>query len=380
MRMPHVRLSVRTMMALVLVAGGLLGVVHRAHLHQENVAAIRQTGTQVYYNWQCTDGRPTSPEAKSPWPKWITDAVGFDYLADVVAIDLSPIADDSLLARVGKLGRLRSIVLVEGQRITDGGLAPLGELRRLEHLNLPRCQSISDGGLARLRNLAALRTLQLDGTQVTGNGLSHLGGMTHLEDLVLPDGPIDDADLKHLKGLTSLKRLQIRGLHPTISNRGLSQLKALVNLELIEIHSPKIISAGLDAFHDMNQIRNLAMSGCGITDIAPIGHLTKLTSLNLSGNPIDDAGLAPIREFKEMENLHLIDTWITDAGLIHLSGLNKVRTLFLDGTKVTDHGITRLSGLDACHQITLKGEDLSDAGIKAAERNKPGTHFIRMSR
>ena len=52
MRVPRVRLTVRTLMVLVLVLGGVLGwVVHRARVQREAVAAIKRAGGNPFMDY-----------------------------------------------------------------------------------------------------------------------------------------------------------------------------------------------------------------------------------------------------------------------------------------------------------------------------------------
>jgi internalin A len=399
------RLSLRVLMIVVLVLGGGLGwVTHRARVQRDAVAAIEKAGGRVVYDWGWKDGYPAPPGAgaEARWPKWLVDALGPDYFGDVAAVYLrGDKADDALMAHVGRLGRL-------------------------EYLNLHNCKSITDAGLAHLRGLTALKDLDLSFTGATGAGLRHLVGMTRLKKLQLPFGPIADADLVHLKGLTALEWLQGGRSHPDISDAGLAQLEGLVNLKTLSIVSPRITSVGLVAIRDMKRLQRLNLRHCGITDLAPIRHLAGLTSLNLSSNPIDDAGLADVGVFKGLTELHLDGTGIsdaglahvaglkelthlnldrtkiTDAGLVHLAGLtnlqnlwldhtgagdtglahlarlNKVTLLFLEGTRVTDAGVARLEGLGACEQVAIGGTGVTDAGIKEASQKRPRTRFIRI--
>jgi hypothetical protein len=73
------RLSVRTLMVLVLVLGGGFGwIVHRAKLQRDAVVAIEQAGGHVYYEWQLQNGQIVS-NGQPRWPKWLVDRLGVDY-------------------------------------------------------------------------------------------------------------------------------------------------------------------------------------------------------------------------------------------------------------------------------------------------------------
>src|SRR5262249_9079810 len=76
--------SVRALMAFVLVAGGGVGwVVHRARVQREAVAAIRQAGGRVFYDWEQIPTRGLyrdvlrpNPNGRPGWPKWLVDHLG----------------------------------------------------------------------------------------------------------------------------------------------------------------------------------------------------------------------------------------------------------------------------------------------------------------
>jgi len=60
-------------MALVLFLGGVLGwFIYRASAQREAVAAIRQAGGSVIYNWQWKDGSIDS-SAQPAVPEWLLD-------------------------------------------------------------------------------------------------------------------------------------------------------------------------------------------------------------------------------------------------------------------------------------------------------------------
>lgn len=396
------RLSVRALMVLVLLIGGGAGwVVHRARVQKEAVAAIEQAGGRVVYDWAWKDGHPAPRGAKPAWPKRLVDTVGPDYFGNVVAVYPAKSTDDTLMLHIG-------------------------QLRSLQLLNLNGRKSVTDLGLVHLRGLTELRELDLSFTGATGSGLKSLERMTRLRKLVLPTGPISDDDLAHLGGLTGLEWLQAGSTQRGITDAGLAHLKGLVNLKVLSLHSPRITSSGLAALRGMSRLEMLTLGRTGVDDLAPIGHLTGLTSLSLSATPIDDAGLAPVARMSGLRSLHLEHTQITDAGLVHLRGLkamailsldhtritdaglehiagltnlenlwlnhtaisdrglprlaalNKLTLLFVEGTQVTDAGLANLAGLKALEQVAVSKTGVTDAGIAAAQRNRPGTRFVRM--
>ena len=65
----------------------------------------------------------------------------------------------------------------------------------------------SEAALEYLADLTHVRSLRLDGSQITDAGLAHLTRLTRLERLYIRDTRVG---LEHLKGLTRLDRLYIR--------------------------------------------------------------------------------------------------------------------------------------------------------------------------
>jgi len=177
----RIGISLRVMMAIVLVIGGGLGwIVYRERIQREAVAAIKAAGGDVDYGWDWSEPRSHQP------PQWLFDALGPDYFGDVVCVYLvNSTADDALLAGIGRL-------------------------HRLEYLFLHGSHSVTDAGLAHLKGLSRLERLGLEKTGVKGPGLIHLKGMKSLKDLWLSELPISDADLAPLAGLTSLETLGLR--------------------------------------------------------------------------------------------------------------------------------------------------------------------------
>ncbi len=72
------RFSVRGLIVLVLVIGAWLGwLVRSARIQREAVAAIKQDGGRVSYEWELRNGKFIRG-GKSWAPKWLTHLIGVD--------------------------------------------------------------------------------------------------------------------------------------------------------------------------------------------------------------------------------------------------------------------------------------------------------------
>jgi hypothetical protein len=135
-----IRLSLRMLMLLVLVlAGGLGWVVHRARVQRDAVAAIEKTGGRVVYHWQKTPAGTTAVtnlKAEPPWPKWLVGHLGVDYFGHVELAFLGEHATDDTMAHLGRLPRLEGMTVRRGSGVTDAGVAHLRDLVELNTIDL----------------------------------------------------------------------------------------------------------------------------------------------------------------------------------------------------------------------------------------------------
>jgi hypothetical protein len=196
------RISVRGLIVVVLIVGGLLGwMVRAARIQREAVAAIKKSGGLVQYEWESRNGHRIL-NGKPWWPKWLVERVGIDYFGHVTYVGF-------------------------GKQISDVDLVPVGTLRELERLDLNR-SPVTDSGLIHLRGLTRLRRLVLVGPKVSDAGLDHLAGLTGLESLILTDAPITDTGLVRLKELIKLKEVSLAGT--AVTDAGVRELQQALPL------------------------------------------------------------------------------------------------------------------------------------------------------
>jgi hypothetical protein len=215
------------------------------------------------------------------------------------------------------------------------------------------CCTVSDALLARLGELTNLRSLSLNGTNVTDAGLDYVRRVPSLQDLSLYGTSVTDAGLKHLKGMSSLQHLNLAGNAPSVGQPGIPEAYSSSGLPL-----------------QASPVRPL---GTIITDVG-LGHLRELSglqSLCLQGTQITDAGLQSLAGLKNLATLDLRDTRVTDAGLEHLTGLTKLQDLLLTNTAVGDRGLGYLKKMTSLQSLDLGGSlgpvgevDVTDAGLE----------------
>lgn len=364
----RLKLTLRSMMVLVLILGGGLGwFVHSVRVQREAVVAIERAGGNVIYDWDWewipTMDRPDPsilvlslrppPSRRGAWGlpiPWIRT------LARLLGPDC--------------VGTVKHVSFPGGERdrSTNALMAEVGRLRRLEELYLDSCKLVTDDGLAHLRNLSELRGLNLVNSGVRGSGLVHLKRLRRLEELSLTSLSVRDSDLAHLSKLSSLERLELSGPH--ITDAGLAHLKDLTNLRWFEYFGRSLTSAGLIHLRGMSRLEGLVLRGTMVNSLKPLANLQNITTLNLTGAPIDGVGLAPVAGFSRLKSLNLTASQVEDAGLVHVAGLANLNYLTLNGTHVTDAGLVHLANLPRLRHLGLGLTAITDAGITSLSNLK----------
>jgi len=101
----------------------------------------------------------------------------------------------------------------------------------------------SDETMGHLGCLRHLKTLYLDGTQITDTGLACIRSSTELEDLILDRTQITDAGVAQLQGLRALEKLSLS--ETRITDAGLAHLKSLARLKLVHLARTQVSDAGV---------------------------------------------------------------------------------------------------------------------------------------
>lgn len=379
------RLSVRMLMILILILGGGIGwIVYRARVQRDAVAAIRQAGGHVHYDPDYAPsigpaGNRIPVQTRRGWPtvqRWLVELLGIDFFAAPSRVVIGSDVDDKVLAHIGRLTQLRTLV-VDGNCSTTTALSH-ARLPRTPNSHVGRRKSakVTRTGLEAIGGLAQLRTLDLIGIPVADGELAFLTSMTQLQALTIDGATVSDAGMAHISGLRHLRILDLDT--EDVSDSGIAQLKPLVKLQLLRLGRSRITTEGLSNLRDMPALEMLVIAGSNIDDLAPIRHLTGITELALSHCPISNPGLAPIAGYRTLQRLLLEDTNVGDAGIEHLRGLPSLYRVDLAHTKITDAGLAPLTTLPALAQLVLDHTAITDSGLAQLKR-APGLRELSLA-
>jgi hypothetical protein len=232
-------------------------------------------------------------------------------------------------------------------------LQAMPNLRRLELVNLPLTQ-LPEG----LDNLRQLRLLELSGARVTAAALRPIGGLMNLETLILNDMDVSTfewtrEDMAAITASGSLNTLTLRSSHISFGAGVFAELAQLPELLALTL------ADNLVTLTDQ--------------DVADLGGLTRLRSLDLSSNPLGQMpNISRMEDLEELDLSSLRDTatqW--PEGLERLPGMQDADLSGLIITSVPT-GAGRVRGL------RMYGEHLPEAMRETfeAELNDAGNYVF----
>ena len=188
-----------------------------------------------------------------------------------------------------------------------------------------------------------------------------------------------DADLKTLAEYAQALQKQKKDLEivlagSKVTDAGLTHIKSLANVRVLNASKTAVTGQGLAAIAGWTNLKSLDLSETKIDDdgLAHLSKLVNLNSLTLSGCSLTGAGLGSLKDLAELQSLRLDKTQVDDAGLAKLPPLAKLKNLRLNETRITDASLEHVQGLPALQELWIqKAAGISDAGVKTLEAAKP---------
>ncbi len=316
--------------------------------------------------------------------------------------------DDEILGSLSNLKSLRSLKL-EHTEITGTGLGHLAALPQLENLAL-RGSALTDDGLTHLRDLTQIRSLNLSGDQLSDKAIEPLENLTALEQLsiaryVPPSGNVGHPQRAQIardgmpfqRGLQQLRSLSLEGLDITDEAlRSISQLKSLQKLKCssgfsdgpelqeldnlcrlpelreLAIYLNNIAPGGLAKLKGCRSLETLHVSCPSDTHLLALSTLTQIKELNVSGE-FTNKGLAGVAGLTGLKRLNLYGNY-TDAGVEHLKELVLLEELALgadyrQSRRLTDDCLPNLLGLKHLLRLTFERTKVTDIGVRKLKQS-----------
>ncbi|MBN1908452.1 MAG: hypothetical protein JW818_01820 [Pirellulales bacterium] len=212
------------------------------------------------------------------------------------------ISDEGLLHMRG-LPSLETLILSQ-DNITDKGIEHLGECFSLATLDL-QDTNVTGSGLHYLGGLQTLCYLRLSSAKLTSHLGRELGALKALEELDLSDSQLPQGGLEGIEGL-SLKKIDLSGTE--LEENELSHLKCIGCLESLYLDNTGV---GDEAMVHVVAVRSLVelricrtrVSNHGIRRLE--GHPT-LTSLVIADTQVDDTAVESLKKIPRLEPASLL--------------------------------------------------------------------------
>jgi len=261
------RFRLRTLLLVVTVLSFWLAFhVRSAERQQKSIAAIREYGGWIRYDFQFSSGeygpRKFDAKARSPIPKWLLDRLGIDFFHDVVQVNLNYSDDsgereenhnpsDEALQYLGGFPDLR-VLLLSDKQASDSSMRHLAGLKKLEHLYMWDVTHVSDDGMSHLRGLRNIHYIHLDSSQITDKSLAIFAQMPKIQALSLQFNQFTDEGLEHVSHCRNLESLWVCGRQEErpnlITDAGLKRLQNLTKLKQLGIQNTLVTSDGIENF------------------------------------------------------------------------------------------------------------------------------------
>jgi hypothetical protein len=194
---------------------------------------------------------------------------------------------------------------------------------------------------------AEVRSIVLDGSQVTDKGLDSILDCTNVEYLHVQNTGITDEGLKKLAGF---KKLSYLALDKT-----------------------KVTGPGLEALAGL-PIKHIALDGCELTEEAfkAFGKISTLEELWLSNTKFQNDWLKHIAGLQNLKELTCRQTAFDDTAAQHLMKLPKLRSLSIGDTQLGDKGFQELVKIPSLESLSgARDTKVSSAVYDKAKKDYP---------
>ncbi|PYT30627.1 MAG: hypothetical protein DMG57_07710 [Acidobacteria bacterium] len=278
---------------------------------------------------------------------WITDAdlVRIGALGRLRRLNLSHTRiTDVGMQYLRELTGVTSLNLYYAEYITEDGIAPLRRWSSLERLNL-RGTKVNSKVFDHLAHMTNLRALDLAYSQIDDEGFEQLSSLARLEELAIGGNRLTGACLSLLKMMPELHRLDLGGIQRVDSGLwGLALTDA--NLEQIaalrQLRSLNLSGANLNDFGGADRPERTLLRS-ELRDLSKLKALVNLEVLDLSNTPVSDDALGVLRALPKLRELRLgLAGNIHDRSVPVLLGMARLEAVYLAGSGLSQQGVEQL--------------------------------------
>ncbi|HSI13647.1 MAG TPA: hypothetical protein VK961_16500, partial [Chthoniobacter sp.] len=262
---------------------------------------------------------------------------------------------------------------------TDAAFAEIGKLGALEDLNLSGMTKLNSPAFAHFAECRSLKHVYLNGFFVLSGMVEHLGKCKELETIGMPAVGLKDADVAPLGGLAKLRSLDLNGSSVTGSVfSAWAQRQALISLNLS--NTPGVDDAACKniehTFPKLEDLRIKILPGFSIEGATYLTRLRMLRGLSIEGEGVTDEMVAEFSHRDTIATLSIPLAKLTDSGVAALSRMAKLTDLSLDMPPITDAAMKSFARCKELKTLHIGKDADPDTEVKFL-RNAPSVKVIR---
>lgn len=133
----------------------------------------------------------------------------------------------------------------------------------------------------------------------------------------------------------------------------LDDIKNITSIDALDVSNNKFLRT-IEPLGELSNLKTLNLSGSGITDLTPIRNLTGLVELDVSDTQVPD--LTPLKYSDKLQRLMVTNTPVNDISI--LEKMPNLRSLDIGGTGVLD--ISGLAAIDSLKYLHMDAAPVSD--------------------
>lgn len=189
--------------------------------------------------------------------------------------------------------------------------------------------------------------------------LRGVNNLQNLEELNLQDKALKQNQLSYLDGLTNLKKLNLSNSSITDIN----PLGSLTSLEELHLSGNKEIT-DISALSTLSNMKKISLFRTGVTNIDALIHMPSLTRIWMDGNTDDIDALSSL---PQLEELQIGLSTKVDEKLQVIGGLTSLKRLDLSNSLISD--VTPLLNLKELDELNLTENPIADASLLSGMSN-----------
>jgi Leucine-rich repeat (LRR) protein len=284
---------------------------------------------------------------------------------ELVAVDFRKCGDSWVDAfpQLLEISTIQSVFMT-GSKATHERILALAALPNLKALRLD-LSSATDESVAAISNFAKLEELNLDGCSISDAALSSIAGSLSIKRLRLAKTKISDTGLAQIKALAQLELLDISDC-AQVTSAGLVHLQGLTKLRNLSLGGPGITDAGMPSLRNLTNMVAISLKECSITDASfgALAGMTKLKEFDIYKTPAGDNALRVLSQGREMAKLKLRASGVTKQGLIdHIAKFESVSSIDLGETETDDKALAAISKMKKLEDLNLLRTKVTNAGV-----------------